>query len=288
LIPEGTNIQAVNCWNFDSEPTGISRKVRKSSSRADQSNQFPAIRWTCRRTHLTLGTNFYVRTAKHHQPPLALFPGSAYISVVKVALILTTCLLLHAAVFGQRSSAYRIIDSSTDSDGIPTTAAKLCFGPVPTEQCYTPPAQNPPFGLGPKAQEIQIATGERAVLFTAESFAGGSGSLTILALLVERAGVLENLLPKVTVTNQSEYQLWKLPRISADPILVTADYLWRDGETHFAAHRYRITVYLYDNKASRYSQRDQFATKRKYPGLDDVDSVKVLGPEKAAIIARLK
>jgi hypothetical protein len=36
LTWEGTKIQAVNCWRIESEPPGISRKVRKSSSRADQ------------------------------------------------------------------------------------------------------------------------------------------------------------------------------------------------------------------------------------------------------------
>ena len=218
-----------------------------------------------------------------------LFRVGVHLLVVKTALLATTWLLLNApTVFGQSSSAYRIINSSTDSDGIPTTASKLCIGPIATERCYAPPAQNPPFGLGPKAQEMKIGTGERVILFTAESFAGGSGSLTILALLVERAGILENLLPKVTITNQSEYRLWKLPRISTSPMLVTADYLWRDGETHFAPHRYRITVYLYDNKVGRYSKRDQYVTTKKYPGLDEVDSVTVLEPEKTAIVARLK
>jgi hypothetical protein len=175
-----------------------------------------------------------------------------------------------------------------DADGIPRTAAQLCIGSNATRHCYAPPTQAPPFGLNPKTRSIRNASGTSLVLFTAESWAGGSGSLTILALLDISDARLKNLLPELKVTNQSEYHLWNLPSISAMPVLVTADYVWADGETHFARHRYRVTSFVYDKQAGRYLQRDQYVTGKKYPGLDAADEIKVLEPERASILAKLQ
>lgn len=47
------------------------------------------------------------------------------------------------------------------------------------------------------------------------------------------------------------------------PVLVTADFVWSEGETHFSQHRYRITSYVYDKQAGRYVQRDQGESRRE-------------------------
>ncbi len=212
---------------------------------------------------------------------------------------LTVAVLLLAvtgSVVGQTAAPYRVLQGDTDADGIPTTAARLCIGQGTTEHCYVPPTPKitgttlPPFGLDAKARPIGTVSGGSLVLFTAESSSGGSGSLTILALLDARDGRYQNLLPEVEVTNQSEYRLWNFPRISAMPILVTADFIWDfdKGETHFAHHRYNITSFVYDKQAGRYLQRDQYVTGKKYPGLDDADEIKVLEPERASILAKLQ
>jgi hypothetical protein len=164
----------------------------------------------------------------------------------------------------------------------------LCVGAGNKERCYEPPKQDPPFALNPNAHEVKVETGARLILFTAESSSGGSGSLTILSLLEDRNNHLIDLLPKVTVTNQSEYCFWDLPNLSAMPVFVTADFVWAEGETHFARHRYRITSYAYHKQTGRYVQRDQYVTAKKYPGLDESDTISVLAPEKATIVARLK
>jgi hypothetical protein len=191
------------------------------------------------------------------------------------------------AAISQTALTYRLRTGKKDADGFPATAAQICFGPEIGERCYTPPEENPPFGLDPKSRAVKLDSGAQMVLFTAESSAGGSGSLTILALLEARDGQVTNLLPKVAVTNQSEYDIWSLPRISAMPVLVTADFVWAKGETHFSPHRYRITAYAYDKQTGRYIEQVNFTTEKMYPGLDDVNDVDVLKPEKAEIVAKL-
>jgi len=198
---------------------------------------------------------------------------------------------LLAAVAAGQGVPYRIVNGQMDSDGFPKTSARLCIKSGTGDQCYSPPSPEsplPPFGLNATAKDLKLATGAVLIVFTAESSSGGSGSLTSIALLENRNGQLINLLPNVRVTNQSEYHFWSLPTVSAMPVLVTADFVWSEGETHFSQHRYRITSYVYDKQAGRYVQRDQHVTEKKYAGLDDGDDINVLTPEKADIIRRLE
>ena len=192
-----------------------------------------------------------------------------------------------SATTAQAALTYRLRTGKQDADGFPTTPAQICFGAEIGEHCYTPPENDPPFGLDPKARLVNLDPGRQVVLFAAESSSGGSGSLTILALLDDHDGQVTNLLPKVALTNQSEYDLWRIPGISPMPILVTADFVWAQGETHFSPHRYRITAYAYDRQAGRYIERVNFTTQAIYPGLDNVDDINVLKPEKAEIVTRL-
>jgi len=196
---------------------------------------------------------------------------------------------LLAVVAAGQVAPYRVVNGQTDSDGLPTTPAQVCI--KSGGQCYSPPSPEsplPPFGLNAAAKDLRLGTGAVLIVFTAESSSGGSGSLTSIALLQNRNGQLNNLLPNVRVTNQSEYHFWNLPAVSAMPVLVTADFVWSEGETHFSQHHYRITSYVYDRQAGRYVQRDQYVTDKKYAGLDDENDIKVLAPEKANIIRKLR
>ena len=198
--------------------------------------------------------------------------------------------LLTVVAAGQ-AAPYRIVNGQTDSDGFPTTPAKICIKSGTGDQCYSPPSPEsplPPFGLNAAAKDLKLETGAVLTVFTAESSSGGSGSLTSIALLEDRNGQPINLLPDVRVTNQSEYHFWNLPALSAMPVLVTADFVWSEGETHFSQHRYRITSYVYDKQAGRFVKRDEYVTEKKYVGLDDGDDINVLAPEKVDIIRRLQ
>ncbi len=117
----------------------------------------------------------------------------------------------------------------------------------------------------------------------------GSGTLTSYALLTVNHGEFVSLLPTVELTNQSEFKLWRLPQFSHLPVLVTADFIWdfEEGETHFAPHRYRIKAFVFNAVSGRYLQRVRYETSKKYPGLDEVDEIRVLDAERPVILARI-
>jgi hypothetical protein len=193
---------------------------------------------------------------------------------------------------------YRLLPGQADKDGCsPTTPARICSGANGTEHCYAlPSTKDYIFGLDPEQKNIGKLDGQTLTLFSATFSGCGSGSLTSLAMLVERGGEFADLLPPVQVTNQSEHRVWNLPQVSSLPVLVTADFIWDleagkksnlTQETHFAAHRYSIRAYVFDPTSRVYVERAHFDTKKKYPGLDAVESIRVLEPEQPQTIARL-
>ena len=193
---------------------------------------------------------------------------------------------------------YRILPGNADSDGCnPTAQARICLGATGEERCYAPPNDIHPsdkgeyiFGLEPKAKAIGRVGGQELTLFTAMFSGCGSGTLTHFSLLTVRDGEFVNLLPKVELTNQSEYRVWSFPHLSALPILVTADFAWDfdAGETHFAHHRYEISAYSFDPRTGRYQLKTSYQTTRKYAGLDDSDAIHVLEAERPTLLAKLR
>jgi hypothetical protein len=110
-----------------------------------------------------------------------------------------------------------------------------------------------------------------------------------LAILrYEADGKIVDLMPFVGVTNQGDRAVWQIAEASKFPILVTADFYWTDGETHFADHFYTVTAYHFDVEKDRYFEAFSYRTSKKYPGLDKVDQVHILGSERAEILKRLE
>jgi len=105
---------------------------------------------------------------------------------------------------------------------------------------------------------------------------------------VVKRGRLENLLPEVKVSEQSEHQIWKETLISDLPIIVTATYEWGDGETHFSAHRFRISTYVFGHQLQNYTLQDEYITAKKYASFDQADKITVLQNEKSEILTRLR
>lgn len=192
---------------------------------------------------------------------------------------------------------YQVIPGNLDADGFPTTSARICLGTTGAEHCYTPPSDKYPFGMEPKAQTVAKLNGNDLILFTAVFSGGGSGWQTNIALVSAQGGEFVNLLPTVQLSNQSEYKLWSLPEFSSLPVLVTADFIWNfeamrksnyNEETHLSPHRYHVDAFVYDTKSCRYLEKAHYETTKKYPGLDNVDEIKVLDAEKAVILAKLR
>ncbi len=185
-----------------------------------------------------------------------------------------------------------------DTDGLPTSGAKLCTVAPPTV-CFRMPsaiAEGSPnvvyeFGLDPVSERIPLREGGSVVFFLATFSGGGSGTLERAALLrYDSGGKIENLLPYVAVTDQSERQMWRLPEISDYPVLITADFLWNFAahETHFARHFYTVAAYEFDPRSDRYVETFFYKTSHKYAGLDETDRIRVLGSERDEILRRLK
>ena len=189
---------------------------------------------------------------------------------------------------------FRLIPGNIDSDGLPTSGAKLCLL-EPANDCYQMPSNTGyssgsvvySYGLDPRSERLSLKSGGSLAFFSAQFSGRGSGTLDSLAILrYENDGEIVNLLPFVGLTNQSERAAWFIPA-SSFPILVTADFVWMKGETHFATHFYTVAAYLFDIKNDRYAKAFSYQTSKKYPGLDQVNQVRVLNPEREEILRRL-
>jgi hypothetical protein len=192
---------------------------------------------------------------------------------------------------------FKVIQGNVDSDGWPISGAKLCLL-KPADSCYQMPSNSGyssssvvyDYGINPHAERLPLKGGGSIVLFSAQFSGGGSGSLDSFAILRYKGnGKIVNLLPFVGVTNQSDHAIWFVPQVSNFPILVTADFIWMDGETHFAKHFYTVSAYRFDDQKGRYIKAFSYRTSKKHAGLDDeTDQVNVLGLERENILRRLK
>jgi hypothetical protein len=193
---------------------------------------------------------------------------------------------------------FTVSEGQLDQNGFPTSGAKLCLSGTKSI-CYQMPSHTLEgsnqvtydFGLEPHSKILPLTKGGSWALFSALFSAGGSGTLTRLAILRYQGGdggrgVLANLLPYVGFTNVSEHDIWNLPSISPYPILVHADFIWGRNETHFSPHYYTVEAWVFDPPTDRYKRAFSYRTKKKYAG-GDSEAVSVLRPERAEILRRL-
>jgi hypothetical protein len=191
---------------------------------------------------------------------------------------------------------FTLAEGQMDSDGFPTSGAKLCT--VSKEAvCYQMPSEiysgsevKYEFGLEPHAERLPLSDGESWVFFSAMFSGGGSGTLTRLAVLRysgnSKTDKIVNLLPWVGTTNVSEWAMWTLKGASAYPVFVRADFVWGEGETHFGSHFFNIEAWRFDPGSDRYVKALEYKTSRKYDG-GDHSPIRVLAPERAEIVRRL-
>jgi hypothetical protein len=178
-----------------------------------------------------------------------------------------------------------ITDPGTDEDGFfPKGPATVCVEGPPQRQCYTMPED---FGKSPEATLVQVEKGLPALLFSAES--GGVSGFTIhFALLHPGTGKeLEDLLPDISISNQSEHEFWNLPALSDAPVFAIGDCVLGPDESHYSEHRYIISTYTRLPSSMvdglYYYLEDQYMTTRKY-----AEGSHILSSEKPEILARLR
>jgi hypothetical protein len=192
---------------------------------------------------------------------------------------------------------FKVAEGQMDENGFPTSGAKLCLADE-KNVCYQMPSHTLQgsnqltydFGLEPHARILSLTNGGSWVFFSAMFSAGGSGTLTRLAILRyqpdDHGGALINLLPYDGVTDESEHAIWTVPSVSSHPILVHADFIWGSGEIHFGPHYYQVEAWRFDTATGRYTKAVSYRTSKKYDGGDSVP-ISVLGPERAEILSRL-
>lgn len=158
-----------------------------------------------------------------------------------------------------------------------------------TLDCYQARTAKDVYFDDPHVTFVAITGSYQAVLFSANVNYSGSGWTWLWSLLVlNRDGLWQNLFPEITSSNQSEHLFWSSPALSSYKVFTVADFIWAEGETHFSAHRYEVKSYGYCPSTSKYVLLDDFATTRKFPGLDDVDKLNVIQPEMHEIQVHLK
>ena len=219
-------------------------------------------------------------------------------SVVGVPALIAAVALAFGIPVGALPSSqfpqYTLTEGKLDADGLPISGAKLCV-PGRQENCYQMPSETYSnsdlkyeFGLGPHAERLLLPNGGSWVFFSAMFSGGGSGTLTRFAVLRYGSDAkMENLLPWVGATNVSEWAMWTVKDASAYPVLVHADFVWGDGESHFDFHFYKVEAWRFDAGADRYEKAFEYKTSRKYGG-GDASPIRILGPERAEIIRHLK
>jgi hypothetical protein len=230
--------------------------------------------------------------------PLSLAKPMRLAFVTMLAVLLGNCSIGYSQTTKAPSPEifprFSLIEGQLDQDGFPTSGAKLCLAGRQKGGCYQMPSHTSDgsgkltyeFGLEPHASILPLTNGGSWAFFSATFSAGGSGTLTRLALLqYQHGGILLNLLPYVAVTNVSEHAVWTIPSASAYPVLVIANFVWRSDETHFAPHHSVVEAWRFDNATDRYKKAVSYQTSKKYEG-GDYGPISVLGPERGEILRR--
>ncbi len=191
---------------------------------------------------------------------------------------------------------FTLVQGNLDAEG-PTSGAKLCVFER-RDICYQMPSHTTDgpggvtyeFGLNPRSERLPLPGGRSWVFFLATFSGGGSGTLERLAVLsYERdggSGKIVNLMPFVAVTNVSDRAMWTVPSASEYPILVMADFIWSEGESHFGEHYYTVEAWRFDPGVGQYAKAFSYRTAKKYDGGDSAP-VRVLAPERQEILRRL-
>lgn len=150
------------------------------------------------------------------------------------------------------------------------TPAKLCFShPSHKHESCTKITSSIPnsvlfnYQTVKKLDIVQIAPNTKAVTFQAEFWGGGSGLAEQISLWL--FDPVSNFWSQALVISTNESGQYKF--ISSGALagnVITADPVWDfdEGESHFSAHRYEMTVYRF--KAQDYAKILTYQTKKKY------------------------
>jgi hypothetical protein len=222
---------------------------------------------------------------------------SAVYSAAPVEYVEIKAIPLHEVLKTKEKWQAKAFQANVKDLGYKKIPAKICFCTDSCRQCFEAKTDNAEtvynfqyvkkLSLEPLLKNKEPSN---ANLFITEyHYEGGSGSLNFLTLWVYKKETKEfvNIVPKILFTEQGEYRLFTKEK-GFDEILVTADYIWGDNETHFSQHRYKIKIYKFDNNSKSFILHKEYTTKSKYKSLDETDEINVIMPELKNIKALLK
>ncbi|MEW6741103.1 MAG: hypothetical protein AB1325_14535, partial [Nitrospirota bacterium] len=182
------------------------------------------------------------------------------------------------------ATAYQAKTKDLESTELP---AKICFAHNSAKQdqfCFETKSNKYKFQFVETLSIVPLfkkKEPKQGVLFIAKFSGGGSGTLSLITIWSYNmeGKIFINLLPTIVITEQGEYKMLSTMRGGLEGVLVTADYIWGEGETHFSPHRYKISVYQYDEEKKIFKPVGEYVTKTKYKSLDDVDKIDVIRHE---------
>jgi hypothetical protein len=96
------------------------------------------------------------------------------------------------------------------------------------------------------------------------------------------SGRLDPKIGTISVTEQSQIE------IIDDSLLTIADFLWGKGESRYGRHRFLIRIWNLHRDKSPTSPGLKFRTRRKYPSLDETDTLDVIRHELPSIRRALR
>jgi len=129
-----------------------------------------------------------------------------------------------------------------------------------------------------KLEVVQIAADTKALLFQAEFWGGGSGYAEQVSLwLFNPTSQYWDSALVISTNEMGQYKLLSSGALAGT--VITADPIWAfdEGESHFSAHRYEISVYRF--KAQDYAKMLTYRTKQKYNDEEDEKTSDVIAGE---------
>lgn len=106
-----------------------------------------------------------------------------------------------------------------------------------------------------------------ALLFVTQRGTGVSvvGNFVTLWAYREKEHQFVNILPPLTYEDTlSQFLLLSTIRPDMEGLIAVADYVTSKGEAHYDWHRYKISLYRYNEKAGVFKHLDSFVTRRRY------------------------
>lgn len=147
--------------------------------------------------------------------------------------------------------------------------ARVCIVGAGAKSCYVPRTQYNTFYVLVKAETLEIAPGQRALLLGTGSYQYVEPWILLSVLVIGRGGRLINILPHFIIGPEDEGKFWH--DVASSPYLLTtkAVAIWMsDDNGQFGNHRYWVITYEYCPEMRLYVETNFIVLSKKFPSID--------------------